>query len=299
MARREHRTIFSEGGVTVLLERMLPWVGSFSGQVAVVTGASSEIGRSTALALARCGANVALVSRRRAGLTALQAAIRSYGRRALAIPADVSDAASAREALMRVRRSWGKVDLLINNAGTHASAHSLGSDDVDELMRRSLLGATFMAEAALPFMYRQKSGTIVNVAPPTERAVDGSWGGSLASKFALIGFTQTLRSEIRSSRLELSLVLPDGGPYVESGQGATLIPPAWVAAATLLAAKFHLAEISTPPGPSTVEALRATAPLAAEAVSGWASAAHRLFSGRDEADVSRRLPGELLRLAVH
>lgn len=283
----------------MLLERMLPWVGSFSAQVAVVTGASSEIGRSTALALARCGADVALVSRRRSGLTALQTAIRSYGRRALAIAADLNDAVSAREALMRVRRSWGKVDILINNAGAPASTHPLASDDPDELVRLSLRGAAFMTQAALPFLYRQKSGTIVNVASPAERRIDGSWGGRLASKFALIGFTETLRSEIRSSGLKLSLVLPDAGPGGENGHRAT-IPPGWVAAATLLAAKFHLAEISAPPSPSTVEALRSVAPLTAEAVSGWVSTAQRLFSAESYDDArSRRFPGELLRLAAH
>jgi len=285
---------FNEGGVKVLLERMLPWVGSFSGQVAVVTGASSEIGRSTALALARCGANVALVSRRRAGLKALQTMIRSYGGRALTIPADVSDPAAARQTLMRVRRSWGRVDLLINNTAGHPSAHPLASEDLDDLMRLSLLGATRMTQAVLPFMRRQKSGAIVNVAPRTEQSFDGSWGGSLAIKFALIGFTETLRSEIRHAGVTLGLVLPEGG------NGAGIMPPGWVAAAIVLAARFRLAEISTPPSLSTVEAIRSEAPHAAEALSGWVSAAQRLFNGASgDADASRLLPGELLRLAVH
>jgi hypothetical protein len=67
-----------------------------------------------------------------------------------------------------------------------------------------------------------------------------------------------------------------------------------------LAARFRLAEISTPPSLSTVEAIRSEAPHAAEALSGWVSAAQRLFNGASgDADASRLLPGELLRLAVH
>lgn len=282
----------------MLLERMLPWVGSFSGQVAVVTGASSEIGRSTALALARCGASVALVSRRRACLKSLRDTIRSKGGRAQAIPANVADARSAREALSQVHRSWGKVDLLINNPGRRpSSAHPLAADDVEELLRRTLLGATVMTQAALPFMGRQKSGTIVNVAPASEQDRDGSWGGSLATKLALIGFSETLRSEIGHKGLTLSLVLPDGS---EKGAGTTNVPPEWISAATVLAAKFCLAEITTPPSPATIDALRSKAPRAAEAVSGWVSAAQRLFRGApEETDVSRPLPGDWLRRAVH
>jgi len=282
----------------VLLERMLPWVGSFSGRVVVVTGASSDVGRSTALALAHCGADVALISRRRAGLKTLQDEIRSCGQRALAIRANVSDPDAAREALARVHHSWGKVDMLINNPVDRRSTHPL-ADDVDDPMRLSLLAATNMTQAALSLLRRQGNGSIVNVAPLAAQSFDGAWGGGLASKFALIGFTETLRDELKESGPALSLVLPDTSSYAMNGHSA-VIPPGWVAAATILAAKFGLADISVPPTLATVEALRPMAPLAAEAVSGWVTAAHRLLSATsDDADVSRRAPGELLRLAVH
>jgi NAD(P)-dependent dehydrogenase (short-subunit alcohol dehydrogenase family) len=237
-----------------------------------------------------------LVSRRRTGLKALQAAIRSFGGCAVTIQADVSDTASAREAMGRVRRAWGVVDLLINNAGAPASAHLFSTDDMDDRMRQSLLGANCMTQAVLPFMVRRKSGAIINVAPP----VDGSWGGSLATKFALIGFSETVRSEVRDAGLTVGLVLPDGVPCSENGRRDTSLPSGWVAAATILAVKFRLAEISIPPRASTIEAIRSVTPRAAEAVSGWASAARRLF-GRtsDDGDASPRLPGELLRFAVH
>lgn len=280
----------------MLLERILSWVGTFSGQVAVVTGASSETARMTALSLARCGADVVVVSRRRAGLKALQATIRSYGRRAIAVAADISDATSAREALLRASRSWGKVDLLINYGETSAGS-SLALDGVEELTRLNLLAATVMTRAALPFMCGQKDSTIINVAPPTERGYDGSWGGSLATKFALLGFTETLRGEIANTSLELSVVLPEG---VANGRTAKSVPPGWIAAATVLAAKFRLAEITAPPGPTTVEELRSVAPRAAEAVSGWVGAAQRLARGTAaNPGVSRRFPADQLRLAVH
>lgn len=157
-----------------------------------------------------------------------------------------------------------------------------------------------MTEAVLPLMYGRKRGTVVNIAPPTAKDTDGSWGGSLATKFALIGFTEMVRSEVRDSGLTLSLVLPDATLHGGNGHGAADLPPGWIAAATILAARFRLAEISIPPSPATVEAIRAAAPRAAEAVSGWVSAAQRLFSGAiDDGDASQRLPGELLRLAVH
>src|SRR5512140_57324 len=101
----------------MLLERLLPLLGSFRNQVVLVTGASSGIGRETALTFARQGASVALAARRRAQLEETAAAVTAAGGRALVIPTDVSDAHAARAAVAAVRRAWKRLDILVNNAG--------------------------------------------------------------------------------------------------------------------------------------------------------------------------------------
>lgn len=137
-----------------------------SGQVAVVTGASSGLGVQFALALARQGADVALMARRVDKLNAVADQVRALGVRALAIPCDVTDPTAVASALAQVQTAWGRVDILINNAGTGGSAPAEQLDDAAwrKVIEVDLTGVFTVAREAGKIMLEQGYGRIVNVA---------------------------------------------------------------------------------------------------------------------------------------
>ena len=134
----------------MLIDALLPLLGSWRDRVVVVTGASSGIGRETALLFGRLGARVALVARRQALLESVAAELRTAGADALVVPADVGDANAARAAVARVSESWDRIDLLVNNAGLlrPAPVARIEAADLDAMLRVNLYGALFMTQAA-------------------------------------------------------------------------------------------------------------------------------------------------------
>src|SRR5215472_19028075 len=277
----------------MLVDALLPALGSFRDRVVVVTGASSGIGRETALLFARLGARVALVARRRPLLQETAAAVRAAGGTPLVAVADVGDARAARACVARVRRAWGRIDVLVNNAGIlrTATVARLTASDLDAMLRVNLYGPLFMIQAALPTMLRHPGGSIVNVASLAGRRGVSPIGGYCATKFALVGLSEALRTEVDDAAVHVGLVLPGvvETPMVQAvdlnatvpGWPAQLNMPAeWVAAAVALAVRFRLREVSVPPGAALLEELGTLVPAAADALIGWVTAAGRLLAGR-------------------
>jgi len=286
MAPGNHARAKSSG---MLVDALIPSLGSFRKRVVVVTGASSGIGRETALLFARLGARVGLVARRRALLEAVAADVRAAGGQPLVVPTDVGEARAARAALARVRRAWGRVDVLVNNAGVLklAPVAQIKAADLDAMLRVNLYGALFMTQAALPLMLRRRSRSIVNVASLAGRRGITPLGGYCATKFALVGLTEALRTEV-GNRLHVGLVLPGvvDTPMVKVDRIDTLpdwpaelnMPAEWVAAAIALTVRFGLREVSVPPGAALLEELGALMPAASDALIGWMTAAGRLLA---------------------
>jgi uncharacterized protein len=275
----------------MLVDALLPALGSFRDRVVVVTGASSGIGRETAVLFARLGARVALVARRRALLEDTAEAVRAAGGAALVAPADVGDARAARASVASVRRAWGRIDVLVNNAGVlrTSTVARLAARDLEAMLRVNLYGPLFVIQAALPTMLRHPGGSIVNVASLAGRRGLTPLGGYCATKFALIGLSEALRTELDANALHVGLVLPGvvETPMVQAVDRAATVPewpaqlnmPAeWVAAAIALAVRFRLREVSVPPGGALLEELGALVPAAADALIGWMSAAGRLLA---------------------
>lgn len=265
----------------------MAWFTDFSDKVVLVTGASSGIGRATAQAFGAAGAHVALAARRKELLEEVAASVHGDGGRALVVPTDVTRAGSVRRCFDVVRGHFGRVDLVINNAGvlipvpvTHMKVSQL-----DAMMRVNVYGAMFVMQQAVAAMRRQGDGQIINLASLAGRRGVTPIGGYCASKFALIGLTEALRTELHSDNIHVSLVMPgvvetpmasDAAvhPEFEDFWPAALnMPTSWVVWAIFAAARFRLVEISVPPGSATVEKLVALAPGVGDSMVRWVGSA--------------------------
>jgi short-subunit dehydrogenase len=213
---RPERVIFAHGrwfesGGTQQLRRSLAWLPSavkasdalaiprdLAAHRVVVTGASSGIGRATALALARKGASLALAARRANLLQDLAAECNALGGRAIAVPTDVTDAEAVQRLAATAEKTFGAIDVWINNAGT--GVFGAFQDAGLALHRRTievnLLGTMNGAYAALPVFLRQRRGTLINNISVGGWAPTPFAAAYTASKFGLRGFSASLRQEL-------------------------------------------------------------------------------------------------------
>lgn len=179
-------------------------------KVAIVTGASRGIGRATSLALARRNLSVVLASRSASVLDEIAAEIRKQGGDALAVPTDVTDSEQVRNLGRTVRSAYGEVDVLVCNAGIYprGSVRDLKLDQYRHCMEVNYFGALNVILEFLPEMLERRSGHVVVVS-----SVDGKKGlpkdaAYVASKFALTGFLDVMRQELRGSGVSVSTILP-------------------------------------------------------------------------------------------
>lgn len=182
----------------------------FLQKIAIVTGASLGIGRATALALAEHGACLALASRNVEALSAFADELKRQGRQVIVIPTDVTQREQVEALVREVVVQWGRVDILISNAGEYIRSPILDLDPAD--IQRSLdvnfFGGVHCVKAVLPHMLAQKSGHIVFVT-----SMDGKIGlppdaPYVSAKFALTGFCEVLRQEVRDHGISVTNVLP-------------------------------------------------------------------------------------------
>jgi short-subunit dehydrogenase len=201
----------------------------FRGRAALVTGASSGIGRALALRLAGLGMRVALVARRRAVLDALAAEIEAGGGAACALPCDVEDAAAVEAAARAAVDRFGAVDLLVNNAGYGHHRPFLRWDlaDMERMMRVNYLGALRFTKALLPGMVERARGGIVFVASVAGKIALPEESAYTASKFALIGLAQALSLEVEDAGVHVLVVCPGAirTPFFDA-EALERMPPA-------------------------------------------------------------------------
>ncbi|GAB3193082.1 SDR family oxidoreductase [Geodermatophilus arenarius] len=181
-----------------------------SGRVALVTGASSGIGEATAVALAEAGAAVAIGARRADRLDALAGKLRDDGARVLTLDLDVTDEASCRAAVARTREELGGLDVLVNNAGVMLLGTIVGADVEDwrRMLSTNVLGLMYMTHAAIDGMVEQGSGDVVNVSSVAGRTARKGAGVYNASKWAVNAFSESLRQEVTTRGVRISLVEP-------------------------------------------------------------------------------------------
>jgi NAD(P)-dependent dehydrogenase (short-subunit alcohol dehydrogenase family) len=251
----------------------------FDGQTVLVTGASSGIGRATALAFAAAGANVVLVARRAAALAKVATQVRAAGGAALAVAADVTDPVAVAACFRKAVKRFERIDVVVNNAGVLIPARVADIDpaDLQRMLDVNLFGALHVMQAAVKQMQSQPGGGhIVNVASLAGRRGFSPLGGYCASKFALVGMTEALRTELLGGNVGVSLVLPGviDTPMAEAAASdpasagfwpkSLNMPVAWVVWAVFAAVRLRLAEVAVPPGGALLEKIAALAPGATD-----------------------------------
>ncbi|MFE9650881.1 SDR family NAD(P)-dependent oxidoreductase [Streptomyces sp. NPDC006365] len=186
------------------------------GTVALVTGASSGIGHATALELAGEGASVVLVGRREDRLTDLAAQITGAGGKALVVPADITTAEAAEEAVERTVDGLGRLDILVNNAGLMLLGPTPGADlnDWRRMIDINLMGLMYTAHAAIPHLVKaaaeepRKVADIVNISSLNGRVAYPMMAVYGASKFGVNAFSESLRQELARQHVRVSVVEP-------------------------------------------------------------------------------------------
>lgn len=182
-----------------------------SGRAAIVTGGGRGIGRAILLELARAGADVVAVYR--AGAAAAESAAaeaRALGRRALAIEADVGEAAAVERMVEAATRELGRVDILVNNAGVTRDGlvMRMSEADWDEVLRINLRGAFLCSKAVLRPMLRARWGRIINISSVVGVVGNPGQANYAAAKAGLIGLTKSIAREVATRNITVNAVAP-------------------------------------------------------------------------------------------
>lgn len=186
-------------------------IRKLSGTTAVITGATSGIGRETAREFAKTGAKVVLAGRRHERLLELAGEIETSGGQALAVRTDVADQAQVEALIEKCVERFGQVDVLVNNAGVAIASQfeELPLEDFRRLMDVNFWGAVYACRAAVPQMRKRRGGgVILNIS-----SIFGKRGmpfetAYCASKFALAGFSEALRAELMSEGIDVCTIYP-------------------------------------------------------------------------------------------
>ena len=179
-------------------------------QRALITGASSGIGRETAIAFAKAGMDVALVSRSQAKLEALAKELAPLGVQVQSYPVDLSQTKTVLASLQSLISDFGPVTILVNNAGMGytGTLAAMPLADWQQLMDLNLTSVLLTIQAVLPGMHAQGRGTILNVASVAAHNAFPTWGAYSASKAGLVSLSRTLAAEEREHGVRVMIVSP-------------------------------------------------------------------------------------------
>ena len=183
---------------------------SLEGKKAIITGAGKGIGRATALALAKEGVSLGLIARTEADLQKVADEVKSKGVDVSVATADVGSNEEVTAAIDKLITEFGTVDILVNNAGIAKFGGFLELDveEWEQIIQVNLLGMYYVTRAVLPTMIEQKSGDIINIS-----STAGERGGPVtsaysASKFGVLGLTESLAMEARKSNIRVTALTP-------------------------------------------------------------------------------------------
>jgi 3-oxoacyl-[acyl-carrier protein] reductase len=184
---------------------------SLAGKIALVTGGGRGIGAAIARRLAGLGAATVVCGRTQSHLEETAAQIRAAGGRSEAIPCDVSDWSSVSALAARVQQSFGKLHILVNNAGIGGFAsplHQLPPDKWDAILNTNLRGVFYMIRAFVPLLIAAGGGHIVNISSIAGKNALPNGAAYAASKWGLNGLSYSVAEELRGQKIRVSVVCP-------------------------------------------------------------------------------------------
>ena len=183
---------------------------SLAGKNALVTGAGKGIGRAIAIALAKEGVNVGLLARTESQLEEVAEEVRGNGVKASVVTADVSDINAVNAAVQQVQKELGAIDILINNAGIASFGKflELEPEEWERNVKVNLFGVYYMTRAVLPQMIERKTGDIINISSTAGLRGAAVTSAYSASKFGLMGLTESLMQEVRKHNIRVSALTP-------------------------------------------------------------------------------------------
>lgn len=176
-------------------------------RIVIITGGATGIGFETACLLVRKNAKVVLAGRRQ---EKLESAVKKLGHNAIAVSCDVTDDSSVNNLIIKTLGKFGRIDILINNAGEllYKPMSECTLEETKSVMETNFFGAIRCVNATLPSMKKQGNGIIVNVASIAGRIGFSNLGYYGASKFALVGYSESLRQELKNSGVFVSVICP-------------------------------------------------------------------------------------------
>lgn len=183
---------------------------SLKGKVAFITGAARGIGKATAIALAKEGVNIGLLARTETTLKEAAAELESMGVTVAYAAADVASKDQVESAIEALTNQLGPADILINNAGIAAFASVLEMDPEQwkRIIDTNLLGTYYVTRAVLPQLIEKNGGDIINISSTSGLSGAATSSAYSASKFAVIGFTESLAQEVRRNNIRVSALNP-------------------------------------------------------------------------------------------
>jgi 3-oxoacyl-[acyl-carrier protein] reductase len=183
---------------------------SLKGKTALITGAGRGIGRAAAIALAKEGVNIAMIGRTLANLEKVTTEIEEYGVNVTGAVADISEMQSVEHAVEHVTEELGPIDILINNAGIAKFGGFLDLDpqEWEKIIQVNLMGTYYVTRAVLPGMIERKAGDIINVSSTAGQKGAPVTSAYSASKFGVLGLTESLMLEVRKHNIRVSALTP-------------------------------------------------------------------------------------------
>ncbi len=183
---------------------------NLTGKTALITGAGRGIGRATAIAFAKEGINVGLVGRTAANLEEVAKELSQYGVNVTMATADVSDNESVIAAVEHVKAELGPIDILINNAGIGKFGKflELSPEEFKNIIDVNLMGVYYVTRAVLPEMIERQAGDIINISSTAGQKGAPVTSAYSASKFGVLGLTESLMLEVRKHNIRVSALTP-------------------------------------------------------------------------------------------
>ncbi|CAM3476974.1 3-ketoacyl-ACP reductase [Aeromicrobium ponti] len=183
---------------------------TLKGKTVLITGAGRGIGRATAIALAKEGVNIGLLGRTIENLEKVADELSQYDVNVSAAAADVAELEAVTHAVEHIKSDLGTVDILINNAGIakFGGFLELSPEEWESIIQVNLMGVYNVTRAVLPDMIEQKSGDIINIASTAGQKGAPVTSAYSASKFAVLGLTESLMLEVRKHNIRVSALTP-------------------------------------------------------------------------------------------